>query len=179
MGRKPAPQPLTIAASGEDPPAGETLPISSTPDSTSPRSPRSPFRFAQKKVQKDRGRQPLQPSDVSPHQRHFPDETQYPPISSALHQQDDRPSTQLRPQEQQQEPQPQPQPPQQNQQQQYGHSHRRKDEDKASKSGFFSHFAKSSDRLHTHHQSDSRSEIMSRDSDNPPTSNQNIEQTGE
>ncbi|KAK1769949.1 hypothetical protein QBC33DRAFT_306804 [Phialemonium atrogriseum] len=185
MGRKPAPQPLTLAdtaASGEDPPAGETLPISSTPDSTSSRSPRSPFRFAQKKPQKVGGRQPLQAPDVSPQQQQLPEETQYPPISSALYQEQqqqqqqhhhhpDNPSNQLRQQQQQQFQH-------QQQHQQHGHSHRRKVEDKGSKSGFFHHFTKSADRLHTHQQAGSRSEIMSRDTDRPATSKQNLKQAG-
>ncbi|KAK3939684.1 putative Rho-type GTPase-activating protein 2 [Diplogelasinospora grovesii] len=175
MGRKPVPQPLTLAdpmRPGEDPRAGETAPITSSTEPKSPRSPRSPFRFGQKKTLGSGGQQPLQVSDVLQRQHQQipqsiqqleefqPEALQYPPISSAIQPSFDH-----------QRAYPPP-----GQHQQHGHRHNRRDEDKASKSGFFS-FNKSSrstDRLHAHHQySDSRSETMSRDSDSPALSKQN------
>ncbi|KAB5579964.1 hypothetical protein GE09DRAFT_420997 [Coniochaeta sp. 2T2.1] len=218
MGRKTAPQPLALGstdAPGEDPPTspGETYshqsspPISSSsPQPTSPRSPRSPFGFAQKKVQQQQGtgeRKPLHVADLLQQPQHPLDAAQYLPLSSALHQQPQSPplertSDQLSPQRQQyhrqdsaedqQQVQQQPyireqqvqQPRVQEQQQQqfspsssfqtqqYAPRHHRNNEEKASKSGFFFNFAKSSkssDRVATDQYSEPRSDPTSRDTD--------------
>ncbi|KAK2038372.1 RhoGAP domain-containing protein [Colletotrichum somersetense] len=100
MGRKPAPQPLTLSGSHptadqpEDvvPRSAETLTSSVVPPSagsksqSSPRSPRSPFRFTPKRPGAS-GKQSLQLTDEH---RNFEDDDddifqQYQPISSALH----------------------------------------------------------------------------------------------
>ncbi|EFQ35275.1 RhoGAP domain-containing protein [Colletotrichum graminicola] len=99
MGRKPAPQPLTLSGSHpaadqpEDvvPRSAETLTSSVVPPSagsksqSSPRSPRSPFRFTPKRPSAS-GKQSLQLTDEH---RNFEDDDdefqQYQPISSALH----------------------------------------------------------------------------------------------
>ncbi|KAK0748278.1 hypothetical protein B0T21DRAFT_343956 [Apiosordaria backusii] len=62
MGRsKPVPQPLTLPPS-DDSRAGETVPNSARLTTASPRSPRSPFRFSQKKS--ENAGEPLQLADV-------------------------------------------------------------------------------------------------------------------
>lgn len=209
MGRKTAPQPLALGSTDapvEDPPTGETYPQSSPPISgsspTSPRSPRSPFGFAQKKTQQGPGeRKPLHVADLLQQPQHPLDASHYLPISSALHQPQspplERTSGQL-PQQQQQHHRPQ-EPVEEHQQvqqpyiqeqqfqppsfpsQQLAQRHHRNNEEKASKSGFFFNFAKSSkssDRLITDQYSDSRSDIMPRDNDQSSISRQNARQTG-
>lgn len=208
MGRKTAPQPLALGSTDapvEDPPTGETYPQSSPPISgsspTSPRSPRSPFGFAQKKTQQGPGeRKPLHVADLLQQPQHPLDASHYLPISSALHQPQspplERTSGQL-PQQQQQHHRPQ-EPVEEHQQvqqpyiqeqqfqppsfpsQQLAQRHHRNNEEKASKSGFFFNFAKSSkssDRLITDQYSDSRSDIMPRDNDQSSISRQNARQT--
>ncbi|KZL71870.1 RhoGAP domain-containing protein [Colletotrichum tofieldiae] len=96
MGRKPAPQPLTLSESHpaadlpEDdvPRSAETLasavpPSAGSKSQSSPRSPRSPFRFTPKRPSASR-KQSLQLADEH---RNFEDDDfqQYQPISSALH----------------------------------------------------------------------------------------------
>ncbi|KAK2019885.1 RhoGAP domain-containing protein [Colletotrichum eremochloae] len=97
MGRKPAPQPLTLSESfpaadqPEDvvPRSAETLasvvpPSAGSKSQSSPRSPRSPFRFTPKRPSAS-GKQSLQLTDEH---RNFEDDNdfqQYQPISSALH----------------------------------------------------------------------------------------------
>lgn len=208
MGRKTAPQALPLGstdAPGEDPPAGETHPQSSSPipssSPTSPRSPRSPFGFAQKKTQLQGPgeRKPLHVADLLQQPQHPLDASQYLHISSALHQPQspplERSSGQL-PQGQQQYHRPQEHAEEQQQgqrpyrqelgqppsftNQQVAHRHHRNNEEKASKSGFFFNFSKSSkssDRLNTDQHSDSRSDITSRGTDSS-TSRQNTRQTG-
>ncbi len=182
MGRKAVPQPLTLADSmrpGEDPRVGETVPNSAPPNTSSPRSPRSPFRFGQKKTEgAAAGPQALHVTDVLQHQwqptqqsqqqQHQiaqpakPSEDSYPPelaspAQSPFHKRDQSPA-----------------------QQQRGRNHQRQDEDKSSKSGFFffSKSAKSSDRLNTYPTTDVRGETMSRDSDHPNLSKQSTQQSG-
>ncbi|KAK5663314.1 hypothetical protein OQA88_3742 [Cercophora sp. LCS_1] len=175
MGRKAVPQPLTLADSMRpdgDPRVGETVQNSGPPEATSPRSPRSPFRFGQKKTEGASGPQVLQVTEVlqqeqqqQQHQIQQPanpsDDTSYPPplASPTLHsrRRDQSPA-----------------------QQQRGRRHQRQDETKASKSGFF-HFgksAKSTDRLNTSQSTDPRSETMSRDSDHPALSKHSTKQSG-
>ncbi|KAH8884432.1 hypothetical protein GQ53DRAFT_661865 [Thozetella sp. PMI_491] len=193
MGRKTAPQPLALGdpiPSGGDLRAGETLPVTSPSDSKSPKSPRSPFRFGQKKTQAGGGaKQGLQQSDVpapadqqqqqywayqqQQQQQYSPGGTQFPqissntqpPLQSPTHQPQHQPPVQQ--QQQQQQP-----PQQQKPQHSHGHGHgrQRQDEEKASKSGFFFNFSKaarSSDRVNVHQHTDSRGETMSRDTDLP------------
>lgn len=65
--------------------------------------------------------------------------------------------------------------------QQFAHRHHRNNEEKASKSGFFFNFAKSSkssDRLNTDQYSELRSDIMSRDANQSLTSRHNTRQAG-
>ncbi|TQN74115.1 putative Rho-type GTPase-activating protein 2 [Colletotrichum shisoi] len=96
MGRRPAPQPLTLSESQpaadqpEDvvPRSAETLayavpPSAGSKSQSSPRSPRSPFRFTPKRSSAS-GKQSLQLTDEH---RNFEDDgfQQYQPISSALH----------------------------------------------------------------------------------------------
>ncbi|KAK3329754.1 hypothetical protein B0H66DRAFT_572103 [Apodospora peruviana] len=191
MGRKTVPQPLTLADSMrpvDDSRVGETVPNTAIPPETrSPRSPRSPFRFGQKKPESAGGLQALQLTDVlqqqqqqqqqdrqpQDHQQQVDQQQQqqyqiqqpqvpldddyYPALSSPTHQSLDQrvhsPPTQKAP----------------------SHRHPRHDENKASKSGFFFHFGKStksSDRLNAPQYIESRSETMSRDSDHPALSKQ-------
>lgn len=92
MGRKPAPQPLTLSdptALGDIPSPSETLqvpsPLSSS-TSKSPKSPRSPFRFSQKKAQGVSGQQQSLPSVQQPEPQLTPvPEPQYRPQSSPQH----------------------------------------------------------------------------------------------
>ncbi len=68
-------------------------------------------------------------------------------------------------------------------QQPLGHRHQRRGDDKASKSGFFFNFGKSSktpaDRpIVVHQHSSSRADAMSRDSDRPALSKQSTKQSG-
>ncbi|KAK4447635.1 putative Rho-type GTPase-activating protein 2 [Podospora aff. communis PSN243] len=158
MGRKPVPQPLPLEGSmrPDDPRLGETVPKTAPPDTTSPRSPRSPFRFGQKKADSAAESQVLQVTEVlqQPIQQNSLDDAHHPPLTSPTHQSQRRDQS-----------------PAQNQQR--GRRHHRQDESKASKSGFF-HFGKSSkstDRLNTYPTTE-RGEIMSRDSDHPSLSKQ-------
>ncbi|KAK3341682.1 hypothetical protein B0T25DRAFT_350113 [Lasiosphaeria hispida] len=174
MGRKPVPQPLALADSmrpGEDPRVGETVLNSAPPDTTSPRSPRSPFRFGQKKSESAAGLQALQVTEVlQQQQRQIQQRTNPPPdnypyspsITSPVEQpfppRDHSPATS----------------------QQRGRKHQRYDDDKASKSGFFFQFGKSNkstDRLNTYQTTDPRGETMSRDSDHPALSKQSTKQS--
>lgn len=233
MGRKPAPQPLTLGdsmrpAQGDNDlgssRAGETVPNSAVPEETrSPRSPRSPFRFGQKKPESAGGLQALQLTDVlqqqqqqqsplqSPqhhhqqlrHQTHNSRQNNYPDQQRNPEQR--RPSTQHQyqsptynvnegyypaspltsppPQQQLLDQRPPAPATQQQQQSQHplGHRHARQNEEKASKSGFFFHFgksSKSSDRLNSPYNADPRSEAMSRDSDQQALSKQSSKQSG-
>ncbi|KAF9879733.1 RhoGAP domain-containing protein [Colletotrichum karsti] len=97
MGRKHAPQPLTLSESQPPdqqqenvPRSAETLasavpPSAGSKSQSSPRSPRSPFRFTPRRPSSSR-KQSLQLTDE---RRNFDDDgdefQQYPPISSALH----------------------------------------------------------------------------------------------
>ncbi|KAK4128930.1 hypothetical protein N657DRAFT_46697 [Parathielavia appendiculata] len=168
MGRKPAPQPLTLGASahpGEDSRSGETGPKFARlpPDTASPRSPHSPFRPGHIKAETAGMGEPQ-------------------PLADVLHQPQQSP-VQHDKQRQRQEhvdpardpPEPSPRDHAEDQQQQLGHRHARRGEDKASKSGFFFSFgkgAKSSDRSIVHQHSNSRADIMSRDADRPVLSKQ-------
>ncbi|KAM7192293.1 putative Rho-type GTPase-activating protein 2 [Rhypophila sp. PSN 637] len=229
MGRKPIPQPLTLGDSQrpgqvDDTRAGETVPKSAVPEETrSPRSPRSPFRFGQKKPESAGGLQALQLTDVLQQQQQQPQQS---PLHSPQHQQQQRQQYQnTYPDQQRQQEQRRPQtqhqyqsrsqlqtkpvddpyypapplsspPPQQldqrspapaSQQQQHqhqqaplGHRHARNNEEKASKSGFFFHFgksSKSSDRLTSPYYAETRSETMSRDSDQQALSKQSSKQS--
>ncbi|KAK0632410.1 hypothetical protein B0T14DRAFT_404641, partial [Immersiella caudata] len=153
MGRKPVPQPLPLEGSmrPDDPRLGETGPKTAPPDTTSPRSPRSPFRFGQKKADSAAESQVLQVTELQQSiQQHSLDDT----LTSPTHQAQRRDQSPA-------------------QSQQRGRRHQRQDESKASKSGFF-HFGKSSkstDRLNTYPTTE-RGEIMSRDSDHPSLSKQ-------
>jgi hypothetical protein len=190
MGRKPAPQPLTLGdptALGDEsqsPRTGETLQVYSPTESRSPRSPRSPFRFGTpKKSQNAGGKQSLQVADESQiQQQHI------------LHQQHQQQQQQQQRQAQQVQHLPQtisddsqlqypaissalqqqpsfetPTRAQQDGPQPY------QDDGRPTRSGFFSHFnkSKSSHQLSpsvtttTHRYTDSRSEAMSRGNDNP------------
>ncbi|KAL1866764.1 hypothetical protein VTK73DRAFT_4528 [Phialemonium thermophilum] len=196
MGRKPAPQPLALgdgAGSDEDPrhTIGETRPLTSPSESLSSRSPRSTFRFAQKKTHNAGASQLLQAPDILPQQPRLDQERYrahgppYSPISSGLYHRFESasghtPQQQRNTQEdelsqgqhgQQFKQLPQQQHHQEHQQQQ-GRSRRRNDEDKASKSGFF-HFARSSDRLNSSQQANTQNSAMSRDTDYTATSNEN------
>ncbi|KAK4217035.1 hypothetical protein QBC37DRAFT_68667 [Rhypophila decipiens] len=234
MGRKPVPQPLTLGDSQrsgqvDDTRAGETVPKSAVPEETrSPRSPRSPFRFGQKKPESAGGLQALQLTDVLQQQQQ--QQPQQSPLHSPQHQQQQRHQYQnTYPDQQRQQEQRRPQtqhqyqsqsrsqlqnvpvddpyypapprsspPPQQldqrspapashQQQQQHqhqqaplGHRHARNNEEKASKSGFFFHFgksSKSSDRLTSPYYAETRSETMSRDSDQQALSKQSSKQS--
>ena len=206
----------------DDSRVGETVssvPNSAVPSETrSPRSPRSPFRFGQKKPESAGGLQSLQLTDVLQQQHHQDqlqqrgDQHQHQHQRQAAQRQyhtqsqtHATPQTQHQYQIQQQSPHtpldepyypglPSPPPhqfdqsqraqlPPTQQQQPLGHRHTRHDEDKASKSGFFFPFgksSKSSDRLNnpSHADSPSRGETMSRDSDHPPLSKQSSKQSG-
>jgi hypothetical protein len=199
MGRKPVPQPLTLGesvGSVDKPRVGEILPISSPSDSNlSPKSPRSPFRFAQPKQSISNtvsngatgGKHTLSPSEFFQQQqqqekeRHIPDDdlSFIPPLASAAHpafeQQRALPPTRH---VQQSQHRPLQLRAQHNQEYHHvggtGHRSHRHDDEKSSKSGFFFNFksAKSSDRLNTHQHTDSRGETMSRDTDHPALSRQ-------
>jgi hypothetical protein len=181
MGRKAAPQPLSLAEttrpSDNSPRLGETVPRSARlpSDPTSPRSPRSPFRYGQNKVEIASIGEPQPLADVL-HQ----------PRQSLEHQEEQRPPRQRNPDDARDPPQPQPSPrdqaadQQQQQQQQLGHRHTRRGDDKSSKSGFFFNFGKGakSDRPIVHQHSNSRAEVMSRDSDRPALSKQSTKHSG-
>ena len=150
----------------EDPRAGETVPKTAPPDTASPRSPRSPFRFGQKKSESASGPQVLQVTEVLQQQQQHqiqqssPDETYHQSLTSPTQQtyrRDQSPA-----------------------QQQRGRRHQRQDETKSSKSGFF-HFgksaAKSSDRLNRYPSAE-RGEAMSRDSDHPTLTKQSTKHSG-
>ncbi len=190
MGRKAAPQPLALGVPlrpGDDSRLGETVPGSARlpPDSATPRSPRSPFRYGQTKPET---------ADVLHH-----------PQKSPLEHQEDYRQTQKQNQQQQQQQQQYPDaardprdPPlpsprshsADHQQQQLGRKHQRRGDDKASKSGFFFNFgktAKPADRPIVHQQqqqqqqhqlSNSRAEVMSRDSDRLALSKQSTKHSG-
>ncbi|KAK0733947.1 hypothetical protein B0T26DRAFT_745921 [Lasiosphaeria miniovina] len=189
MGRKPVPQPLALGDSmrhGEEPRVSETVSKSARLDTASPRSPRSPFRFGQKKSESASRTQVLQVADVL--QQPPPPQQQQPQIQIQQQQQ----------QQQQQDnhprdrsshyPPPLTSPLQQPQFSPQGHSpaypynsdSRRiygQDDDRAStKSGFLFNFGKqptkSLDRVNTQQSLDSRSETMSRDSGQPALSKQ-------
>lgn len=179
-----------------DPRLGETAPKTAPPDTTSPRSPRSPFRFGQKKGESAVESQLLQVTEVlqqpQPQQQHQIqqdplNDTRPPPLASPTHQSQPRDPSPVQHQQQQHQQQQQQQVQQQvqvQQQQQAQHQrvrrHQRQDETKSSKSGFF-HFGKSSkstDRLNTYPTAD-RGEIMSRDSDHPTLSQQSTKQSVE
>jgi hypothetical protein len=178
MGRKAAPQPLSLASpsDGSRAAVGETAgalhSARLSPDTASPRSPRSPFRYGpQTRPQAPGAGEPsLQPlADVlhqpQPSQQHSGDPQQQ----------------QRRPDETRDLPQPSPRGHSADQHQQLGHRHLRRGEDKASKSGFFFNFgktAKSADRPIVHQHSNSRAEAMSRDSDRPTLSKQSTTQSG-
>ncbi|KAK4240774.1 hypothetical protein C8A03DRAFT_12883 [Achaetomium macrosporum] len=164
MGRKAAPQPLSLGdsvrPSDGSRAAGETVPNSAT----SPRSPRSPIRHVQNKEESIGVGGPVPLADVL-HQ------AQKPPNPPEELQQ------QRCPDEAREPPQPSPRGGGHSvdQQQQLGHRHRRRGEDKASKSGFFFNFGKStksSDHPIVHQHPDSRAETMSRDADRLPLSKQ-------
>ncbi|KAL2141846.1 hypothetical protein VTI28DRAFT_1882 [Corynascus sepedonium] len=192
MGRKAAPQPLSLAEntrSSEDSRRGETLLRSARlpPDTASPRSARSPFRYGTTKAEIASGEpQPLadvlhQPQQsLAEHQeeqrrqqqqqqQRRPDDHEHDPPQPSPRDYHPADQHQHQPQYQQQQ--------QQQPQQQPGHRHARRGEDKASKSGFFFNFGKgakaSSDRPVVHQHSNSRSEVMSRDSDRQTLSQQN------
>ncbi|KAK4165770.1 hypothetical protein QBC43DRAFT_28325 [Cladorrhinum sp. PSN259] len=197
MGRsKPVPQPLTLAPSGDavsaaGGAAGETVPNS---DAASPRSPRSPFRFGQKKSDSpgdtvqlaDVLHQSVDPNPPRPHtaatiatttvrQREPQQRAQKPqasekrsPVETTT--QHSKPPPLPSPRDRtvdQRTRQPNQPPPQ------LGHRNPRHDDDKTSKSSFFFNFGKSAkptDRPTTHHHTGSRTDIMSRDSDHPKKS---------
>ncbi|KAL2176007.1 uncharacterized protein P884DRAFT_270986 [Thermothelomyces heterothallicus CBS 202.75] len=207
MGRKPAPQPLSLGETTR--PSNDSRQTDTglrsarlPPDTASPRSPRSAVRYGPSQADIASGEpKPLadvlhQPQQSLPveHQdeqrRRRPDDSGYdpPPQPSPR----DRPLENQQQQQQQQQKQhnhyqrqqpPPPPPPQQQQQQpqqQPGHRHPRRGEDKASKSGFFFNFgkgAKTSDRPVVHQHSNSRSEVMSRDSDRQALSQQSTKQS--
>ncbi|KAK4034807.1 hypothetical protein C8A01DRAFT_38737 [Parachaetomium inaequale] len=170
MGRKAAPQPLALAETArpsDESRLGETVPRSARlpPDAASPRSPRSPFRYGQGKTElAGAGAGDPQPlADVL-----------YPPRQSLEHPEEQR-QRQGHPDDTRHSPQPSPRDYSADQQQQLGHRHPRRGEDKASKSGFFFSFGKGarpSDRPIVHQHSNSRAEVMSRDSDRPTLSKQ-------
>ncbi|KAK0624689.1 hypothetical protein B0T17DRAFT_493193 [Bombardia bombarda] len=183
MGRKAAPQPLTLALANsvrpvvENPRVGETVPNPTSPDPKSPRSPRSPFRAGQNKP--ENGVQPLQLTEVlQQQQQHPPPQQQGPPPPQQQGHRPEGPLDDARfqlltsPVQQQfdhQRQQREPPAAQQNQ----GHRHQRNDEEKVSKSGFLFHFGKSSrpaDRPSTNPYTATRSETMSRDTDRPALS---------
>ncbi|KAK4229032.1 hypothetical protein QBC38DRAFT_127977 [Podospora fimiseda] len=198
MGRtKPVPQPLTLAlsddtvsgaavaaaAAGGGATAGETVPNS---DAASPRSPRSPFRFGQKKSDNpgdtvqlaDVLHQPADPTPPRPRtaatiatsivrqrdQKIIQQEKRSPVESTTQY---SKPPPLPSPRDRtvdQRARQPNQPPPQ------LGHRNPRHDDDKTSKSSFFFNFGKSAkptDRPTTHHHTGSRTDIMSRDSDHP------------
>jgi hypothetical protein len=164
MGRKSAPQPLSLpesTAPGDRQRAGETLQIVSPADSRSPRSPRSPFsRFGAQKKTTPTHQPPL----------HVADLVQHSPADSAEGFVDDRRSPHAHPEQhssrltdihdphrQQQQQRPPKNPGQ-------DRGHQRQNEAKASRSGFF-HFGKSSkstERLGSHQHTDSRQESAPR-----------------
>lgn len=192
MGRKIVPQPLALsdpssAASetSSQPHSAETLQVTSPPslDSrSSPRTPRSPFsKFSTKKPQAGPTPTALSTADTSTSRalEDFDDEEdeserngaeRFPPITSALHQPVDSPSR------------PQRQPPRHHgdssRSQSRSHSHPREETRPSTKSGFFSHFSKSSKSgfgnsasLPSQHQhSSSRSEMLPRGTDAAATS---------
>jgi hypothetical protein len=168
MGRKPAPEPLTLPgiAATEDPPSAETLPISSTTPQSDTRSPRSPlasFKFAPKKSRALERSRPMQASDAARQQQQQQQQQQ------ALQPQGSLSSTTLRPTDSQASLENSSLP------RRLRHNHQRQDEEKASKSGFFFNFAKSSrssDRLQASQPQhlDLPNEDMSRGS-NPHTAN--------
>lgn len=173
MVRKAAPQPLSLGDTvrpSDDSRSPETVPRSARlpPDATSPRSPRSPFRYGQTNADiigvgepqplADVLHQPRQsleyPKEPRPRQQH-PDDARDPPQPSRRDHSAD-------------------------QQQPLSHRHTRR-EDKASKSGFFFNFGKghkSSDRPILHQHSNSRAEAMSRDGDRPALSKQTSKHSG-
>ncbi|SPQ18601.1 bb20ae07-2eab-4d11-be54-98f5ee273156 [Thermothielavioides terrestris] len=168
MGRKAAPQPLSLGGTvrpGDESraaPTGETTVPNSArppPDTSSPRSPRSPFRNGQHTTEDAAG---LGERSL--------------PLADVLHQ--PHQSLEEHQQENQNPPQPSPRAHAADQHhQQLGHRHPRRGDDKASKSGFFFNFgkaAKASDRPIVHQHSNSRTETMSRDSDRPSHSKQSI-----
>lgn len=175
MGRKAAPQPLSLAEttrpSDKSPRLGETVPRSARlpSDPTSPRSPRSPFRYGQNKVEIASIGEPQPLADVL-HQ----------PRQSLEHQEEQRPPRQRNPDDARDPPQPSPRDQAADQQQQLGHRHQRRGVDKTSKSGFFFNFGKGakSDRPIVHQHSNSRAEVMSRDSDRPALSKQSTKHSG-
>jgi hypothetical protein len=177
MGRKAAPQPLTLSdptALGDDPPrSGETLQVYSPPNTRSPRSPRSPFRLTPKKSQNSSvgGKQSLQVADGQ--QPYLDDDEDddgvgdeddhpaYPPISSALHQ----PPLDTSSRSRHDGTQPYP-----------------GDEKPLKSGGFFFNFSKSKSNHQlssSHHHSDSKSsEIMSRGTEARATITKSSKQSG-
>ncbi|KAJ0345170.1 hypothetical protein COL26b_009670 [Colletotrichum chrysophilum] len=154
MGRKHAPQPLTLSESQsadhqpEDVPrSAETLastvpPSAGSKSQSSPRSPRSPFRFTPKRPSTSR-KQSLQLADEH---RNFDDDDdddefqQYPPISSALH----RASEDTPPRQHHQQ-----HPISPRSQHRLDHPSPGSSSTKASKGGFFFNFTKSSKSSHS------------------------------
>ncbi|TLS25202.1 hypothetical protein PpBr36_07642 [Pyricularia pennisetigena] len=219
MGRKPAPQPLTLPES--NPVASstsndqqqriapaETLQVNLSPaDSRSPRSPkspRSPFRFHNKKSPSSATSPSATQAQYLQHQHQDQqlqswrpsDEHPYPPISSALEQVPSQNPTEKRAdagdlhnsqdngrnnattnkasRHQHKSSQ------QSLRSQQQQSQHQRHGDDKSSKSGFFFNFGKSgksTDRLPSHHKSESRADTMSRGSDNSTVTKQNSKQS--
>jgi len=177
-GRKAAPQPLALSDTttpGDGRRTGETLQVVSPVDSRSPRSPRSPFgRFSHKKTS-PAGKQPLHVADLVQQPPDGDEPLYYPPpppasasagasaSTSAAHLPYDDPRQQQSPSQ--------------------AHGHQRPTDDKASKSGFFFHFSKSSkstERLNAHHQhTDSRGEqSLPRGVDRVPTSKHSTKHLG-
>ncbi|KAK3904631.1 hypothetical protein C8A05DRAFT_13515 [Staphylotrichum tortipilum] len=185
MGRKAAPQPLALGVSARsaDPDSrlGETVPGSARlpPDSASRRSPHSPFRYGPHMAESATPGEPLQPLELQEDQRQMQQTQQH-----QQQRQQQQPDTAAR-----NPPQPSPRAhsadhkQQQQQQQPLGHRHQRRGDDKASKSGFFFNFGKSSktpaaDRpIVVHQHSSSRADAMSRDSDRPALSKQSTKQS--
>jgi hypothetical protein len=177
MGRKAAPQPLSLGLdvrpSDDDYRAAETIPGSARlpPDTATPRSPRSPFRYGQNNLPENvHTGEPLQPlADVL----HQSQRSLEPPQEQQRRQQ--HPDAARDP------PHPSPRAHSADHQQQLGHRHQRRGDDKASKSGFFFNFgktAKPSDRPIVHQHSNSRTEAMSRDSDRTALSKQSTKHSG-
>ncbi|KAK4132316.1 hypothetical protein BT67DRAFT_85703 [Trichocladium antarcticum] len=175
MGRKAAPQPLSLGSSvrpSDDSRLGETVPHSARlpPDPASPRSPRSPLRLGQKTPEITEG--PLQLAEVLQPPKERPDQPPQPQPQQQRQRQQYQYQPQQRP-ESRDPPLPSPRGRVADQQQPPGHRNPRRGDDKASKSSFFFNFGKptkSSDRPVAYQYSGSRSETMSRDSDHPTLS---------
>lgn len=177
---------------GDDSRLGETVPGSARlpPDSATPRSPRSPFRYGQTKPET---------ADVLHHPQRSPLEHQEDyrqAQKQSQQQQQHHPDAARDPRDPRDPPLPSPRSHSaDHQQQQLGRKHQRRGDDKASKSGFFFNFgktAKPADRpivhqqqhqqqhqhQHQHQLSNSRAEAMSRDSDRLALSKQSTKHSG-